>query len=167
MTQLHATPYDTSSNGFYFDSYEQYIEKSNRLHNSYGQPVEEFEIQFIDGNLYQLFDACCINQCNLKIWFERVESLSTEQQIKLCYRCEVLGDTLIQGLDKLDDEGELSDSSLMEYIYNYVDDIDLFDNANIVVQRYFDYEAYAQDLVINGEIDKFSYQNTNYVCFGF
>ena len=50
MTQLFAQPYDISANGFYFDTVERYDDKAKSLRNSYGEPVEEFEIQFIDGD---------------------------------------------------------------------------------------------------------------------
>ena len=47
MTQLHAQPYDISASGFYFDSLEDYQAKAAKARNDYGDPVEEFEIQFI------------------------------------------------------------------------------------------------------------------------
>ncbi len=47
--QLHAQPYDLAATGFYFETYEEYADKSAKLRNDYGDRVEEFEIQFIDG----------------------------------------------------------------------------------------------------------------------
>jgi len=49
MTTFYAQPYDISAIGFYFESYEDYQEKVKKAINTYGQVVEEFEIQFIDG----------------------------------------------------------------------------------------------------------------------
>ena len=49
MTILFAQPYDISASGFYFESFDDYLAKSSSLKNGFGQPVEEFEIQFIDG----------------------------------------------------------------------------------------------------------------------
>lgn len=51
MTTLYAQPYDISATGFYFDTADQYAEKVVKVKNDYGQPVEEFEIQFIDGEM--------------------------------------------------------------------------------------------------------------------
>ena len=48
MTQLFAQPYDISAAGFFFGNLEEYETKSEMLRNAYGEPVEEFEIQFID-----------------------------------------------------------------------------------------------------------------------
>lgn len=49
MNIYHATPCDISATGFYFKTYEEYCQESKAHNNSYGQPVEKFEIQFIDG----------------------------------------------------------------------------------------------------------------------
>ena len=61
MTTLHAQPYDISANGFFFETTEEYNEKASKLVNSYGQPVEEFELQFIDGESIDadLFKVTC------------------------------------------------------------------------------------------------------------
>ena len=48
--QLHAQPYDITATGFYFEDYDDYSAKAAKLRNDYGDPVEEFEIQFIDGD---------------------------------------------------------------------------------------------------------------------
>lgn len=46
---LHAQPYDITATGFYFSTAEEFDEKVSKLTNDFGDPVEEFEIQFIDG----------------------------------------------------------------------------------------------------------------------
>ena len=50
MTQLHAQPYDISAQGFYFDTAEEYRQKAAKNRNDFGGIVEEYEIQFIDGD---------------------------------------------------------------------------------------------------------------------
>lgn len=47
---LHAQPYDITAEGFYFRDAEEYYKNADELRNSEGGPVEEFEIQFIDGD---------------------------------------------------------------------------------------------------------------------
>ena len=73
--QLHAQHYDLAATGFYFETYEDYVEKSAALRNDYGAPVEEFEIQFIDGERIDcdLAKAIGINQANLKQYLDAVE----------------------------------------------------------------------------------------------
>ena len=46
MMQLHAQPYDLAATGFNFETAEEYGTKAAALQNDYGEPVEEFEIQF-------------------------------------------------------------------------------------------------------------------------
>jgi antirestriction protein len=72
---LHAQPFDISACGFYFESYEDYAEKAAKLRNDYGDPVEEFEIQFIDGEDIdcELAKAIGINQANLADYLTCVE----------------------------------------------------------------------------------------------
>lgn len=75
MTTLYAQPYDIEAHGFYFDDAQTYKEKASSLRNRYGQPVEEFEIQFIDGERIdaELFEALSIHQANLESFFEKVD----------------------------------------------------------------------------------------------
>ena len=75
MTTLHAQPYNIDATGFYFENADDFITKMETLTDSYGQPVEEFEIQFIDGDDAQLFNAIGINQATLSVWFDEVEPL--------------------------------------------------------------------------------------------
>ena len=72
MTHLFAQPYDLAATGFYFETAEEYHAKVKALRNEYGDPVEEFEIQFIDGeNIdYDLAKSIGLNQSNFARYFE-------------------------------------------------------------------------------------------------
>ena len=76
MPQLHAQPYDITANGFYFESLEEYSTKAISNRNDYGDPVEEYEIQFIDGDHIDcdLAKAWGINQANFGPYFEACEN---------------------------------------------------------------------------------------------
>jgi antirestriction protein len=76
MTTLHAQPYDISANGFYFEDLEGYKTKAAANKNDYGDPVEEYEIQFIDGDHIEcdLAKAWGINQANIGPYFEACEN---------------------------------------------------------------------------------------------
>lgn len=52
MTRLYAQPYDISTRGFYFETAEEYNGKVSKVRNSFGGPVEEFEIQFVEDGLF-------------------------------------------------------------------------------------------------------------------
>ena len=49
-TVLHAQPYDLAATGFYFETPEAFQSKAKANRNDYCDPVEEYEIQFIDGD---------------------------------------------------------------------------------------------------------------------
>jgi hypothetical protein len=65
--QFRATPYDISATGFYFETAEEFAEKSASHKNEHEEPVEEYEIQFIDGESYEaaICEALGMNQANV------------------------------------------------------------------------------------------------------
>lgn len=73
---LHAQPYDITATGFYFSTAEEFDEKVARLTNDFGDPVEEFEIQFIDGEQIdcEMAQAISINQGNFRGYLDCVGS---------------------------------------------------------------------------------------------
>ncbi len=75
MTCFYAQSYDMSATGFYFQSMEEYEAKRTKCVNDFCQPVEEFEIQFIDGEGIDavLFEAIGVNQANIGRFIERVD----------------------------------------------------------------------------------------------
>ena len=83
MPQLHAQPYDITANGFYFESLDDYAEKANSNRNGNGDPAEEYEIQFIDGDHVDcdLAKAWGINQANTGPYFDACESWDDHEKI--------------------------------------------------------------------------------------
>jgi len=73
MTTLYAQPYDISATGFYFDSGEEYRQQAAKNRNDFGGIVEEYEIQFIDGEDIdcKLFEALSVNQATFGKYLER------------------------------------------------------------------------------------------------
>lgn len=82
MTQLHAQPYDISANGFYFETVEEFTTKAKTNRNDYGQEVEEYELQFIDGEAVDcdLAKAWGINQANFGQYLEAVDDWDDHQK---------------------------------------------------------------------------------------
>ena len=80
---LYAQPYDISAYGFYFKSYEDYLSAAAKSQNAYGHPVEEFEIQFIDGtDLDSAFaEAFGPHQGNLRRYFEAVGAWDDDEKV--------------------------------------------------------------------------------------
>ncbi len=163
MTNIyHATPYDISASGFYFKTYDEYLDQSVKHRNDYGDPVEEYEIQFIDGDNYKLFQAVGVNQANLNQWFNMFEELDGDDYIKAVYLVDDLGTDFGDILDRIDDV-ILFEGTILEYTESYIEDTGLLDQIPESLRFYFDTESFALDLVLNGDIATIEIDDTEYV----
>lgn len=165
MSNYHATPYDVSASGFYFDGYEEYQTKAKNHKNEYGDLVEEFEIQFIDGDNYKLFNALGINQANLEQWFIDFENLEGEEPIKAIYLAEYCAENMSDILDNLDDVS-LFEGTAKEYAEEYINDCGLLSELPEHLHYYFDVESFARDMVLGGDITEAEIMNTHYIVWG-
>lgn len=161
-TTLYAQPYNMDAQGFYFHSFEEYETKSENLRDRFGNVVEEFEIQFIDGDDAALFEACGINQSNLATWFDDIEDKDENEKIALYFLTGELGYTLDQAMDKVEDviiyEGDAKEAAE-----------ELFDEcyAHTIPENlrfYFDMDKFARDLEIGGDFNEFEFNGTTYTC---
>ncbi|MFZ6773257.1 antirestriction protein ArdA [Undibacterium sp. SXout7W] len=162
MSTYFAQPYNTNANGFYFDSLDDYTSQSENLLDRFGNPVEEFEIQFIDGDDSELFSACSIDQGSLAVWFETIVDLSDYEKTGLYYLRSVLGYCLENALDKLDDVN-LSEGNLMDVAETLFDEFYL-DDVPESVRAYIDYEKYARDCELGGDLCEFDFNGTTWTC---
>lgn len=146
---LHAQPYDISASGFFFHSLEEYQQKSSVLRNDYGAPVEEFEIQFIDGDDIDcdLFKALGVHQGNFDAYLSACADWDQNQKIKVIIavgECGYRFDLREDNPDDLDvDFYEMK--SLRDLAYHFVDE-GLFGQIPSNIQCYLDYDAIARDL---------------------
>ncbi len=151
MTYLFAQPYDISANGFYFENFEDYQAKAEKAVNHYGEPVEEFEIQFIDGDAIdcELAKAFGVNQANLESFFDAVDDLDEDDKKKLILAVGECGydlDTVLGNPDAVDLD-ICSVESIRELAEQYVDE-GLFGPIPESLQNYIDYDAIARDLEV-------------------
>jgi hypothetical protein len=147
MTDLFAQPYDISAQGFNFTSREQYQEKAAKARNQLGFPIEEYEIQFIDGENIdaQLFEALSVNQCNFSKFLEACDTWGDHQKQKVIIgvgECGYHFDLTSDNPDDLDvDIYELD--GLRELAEHFVDE-GLFGEIPERLQSYLDYDAIAR-----------------------
>jgi antirestriction protein len=164
MTNIyHATPYDISSAGFYFRTFEDYLEKSASHRNEYGDPVEEYEIQFIDGENCALFSAIGVNLAKLKLWFDEFEHLDDYDAVKAIYLAEHLSCTADEVLGHLDDV-YLFECTPLEYAESYVGDTGLLNEIPEHLRYYFDIEAFARDMVLGGDITQVEIMGRSWIA---
>ena len=149
MTELFAQPYDISAQGFYFKTADEYGEKYAKARNAYGSPVEEYEIQFIDGEKIdaELFEALRIYQGTFARFLEVADEWDEHQKRKIILavgQCGYAFDLQSGDPDDLDvDIYELD--SLRALAEQFVDD-GLFGDIPERLQNYLDYDAIARDL---------------------
>ena len=148
MTQLHAQPYDLSATGFYFESVEEFDAKAKANRNDYGQQVEEYELQFIDGDNIDcdLAKAIGINQANAPQYFGAVETWSEYDKQRVIIAVGEGGYTFDQNSNPDDFEVDIYPvETLRELAEQFVDE-GLFGDIPERIQSYLDYDAIARDL---------------------
>ncbi len=146
---FYAQPYDISATGFYFSDEQTYRETITSITNDYGDPVEEFEIQFINGFVLDSKLATAIepNQGNIFAMMKAMATWTEEQKIKVVIAVSEGGCSFGLGMDNPDDlEMDIyPDTRLTELAYQFVDE-GLFGEIPDHLSRYIDYDAIARDL---------------------
>ncbi len=164
---LHAQPYDIAASGFYFESTEQYQERAARARNDFGQRVEEFEIQFIDGEEIDcaLAQAWGIHQGNFPAYLEAAEEWDEDR--KRCYiiavgECgydhdSVADDPHFDAVDIYPVE------TLRELAEQFVDD-GIYGPIPDALAYYIDYDAIARDLAMDFTAIEIAGERLVYAC---
>ncbi len=153
---LYAQPYDIAAEGFYFRTVEEYDKNVAALKNNYGQPVKEFELQFIDGELIdcELAKAIGINQVNFAKFLECTEEWEDHEKIRFIIavgECGYSFDLQTDNIDQLEID-IYEEDSMKELAVRFVED-GLFGEVPEAFQYYIDYDAIARDLGFDyGEI---------------
>ncbi|MFQ6549890.1 antirestriction protein ArdA [Aestuariibius sp. 2305UL40-4] len=148
-TTFFAQPYDITAAGFYFETLEEYRLKANALRNDHGEVVEEFEIQFIDGEEIDcaLSKAASLSQANLGDVLKAIDDWSEEDKLRFIVGveyCSVSFDLSRDDPNELDvDIYHLA--SLRELAEQFVDD-GICGDIPEAMRFYFDYDAFARDL---------------------
>ena len=162
MTILHAQPLNIDARGFQFSSAEEFETKQEALCDRFGNEVEEFEIQYLDGEDGQLFEACRIHQGDLTPWFDDIEPLEDYEKAALFYLTNCAGYRLNDALEKLADVC-ISECSLIEAASELFDEVYLSEVPESV-RNYIDYDAFANDCRLGGDMCEFRFGGTTYTC---
>lgn len=149
MTTLYAQPFSIDATGFYFDSIEQYDLKASGNRDRYGGEVEEYEIQFIDGERIdcELAEAFQIRQANITDYFDRCEQWSDDEKIRYIIAVDECGFQHTDDPDSLDIEIYEIDT-LRELAEQFVDE-GLYGEIPEHLRFYIDYDAIARDLSVD------------------
>lgn len=167
--RFYAQPYDLNASGFYFSDEEEYTRKAKSNFNSSGFIVEEYEIQFIDGDDMEtlIANAFGLNQCNFTkfidfmskgyserayaaAWWLWHNNMRTVNQV---YEMEE-DDLESYILHECDHDCAMNEeSALADYAAQYVEDSGLLSEVPENIRYYFDFTAYGRDMRLNGEVD--------------
>ena len=166
-TQLYAQPYDISAVGFFFADAEEYDTKASACRNDFGQPVEEFEIQFIDGEAIDaaLAEAWDLNQANFARFLDVIDEWDDhgkERFIIAVGECGYAFDPATCHPDDFDVDLYAVDS-LTELAEQFVDD-GLYGEIPVSLAFYIDYEAMARDLSVDYAMIDIAGQRYAYAC---
>lgn len=151
---LFAQPYNQNAQGFYFNTLEEYESKVESLQDSFGNPVEEFEIIPISHDAAEFAKAEKPSQCNLEQWLEyleQFEGMTENERIALIWLADIKQD-IAEAMDKYQDV-IIFDGTAEDYAQELVDDCygDVLNKMGNL-SCYFDYKALARDLVAGGDI---------------
>lgn len=149
MATFYAQPYDIAASGFYFEDQDGFAKRISSVRNDYGQPVEEFEIQIIDGEAIDctLANAWGINQANIIRFLEVLDAWDDHE--KLCFiiavgECGYSFDPDTASADDYDVD-IYGEESLRELAERFVED-GLFGEIPESLRFYIDLHAIARDL---------------------
>lgn len=150
MTQLYAQPYDLSATGFYFETSEEYAIKSAALRNDYGESVEEFEIQFIDGDETDcdLAKAIGLNQVNFAQFLSAVDNWDDGEKRTVIIAVGECGYAFETDLDPSQFEIDIYEIASMRDLAEQFVEEGMFGEVPKAFQTYIDYDAIARDLAV-------------------
>ena len=162
--QFHTNPYNIGAVGFYFETYAEYVEKSESLRDNIGNVVEEFEIDVIDGTQeeVQLATAMGINQGNLEACLDVLDRDESNWPALFYLLDNGIVNDLAEALDKVDDVC-LSPCSLLDAATELFDECYAHEIPDLV-RNYIDYEAFARDCRLGGDMNEFEFAGTTYTC---
>ena len=147
---LYAQPYDYDAQGFYFTSFEDYETKYNKNCNVYGQFVEEYEIQFIDGSAIDcdLFKAVK-GEYNLKAFFMVANTWEDYEKIPLiiAYEENITSEPFNEEVtsDMFQDIDIYYDMSFEDLAWEFIEN-GLFGEIPKHLENYLDIQLMARDL---------------------
>ncbi len=149
-TVLYAQPYNIEAQGFYFHDGEEYDRKAATCKDRFGQSVEEFEIQFIDGETEDnhLAKAIGLSQANFKDFLECVDAWELWEKINTIIALDELGYDFDPQNDPDHYGIDIYCVSTMKALAEQFVEEGLYGDIPENLQFYIDYDAIARDLSV-------------------
>lgn len=128
--------------------------------------MEEFEIQFIDGDDMdcKLFDAMGVHQGNIGQFFEAMENWDEDEKTRVIIACGECGYNIDQNTQPDDFDLDIYElDSLKELAEMFVDE-GLFGHIPEHIRCYLDMDAIARDIGMNYSETRIAGRNIVYRC---
>lgn len=152
MTKLFVQPNNLDAIGVYFETEDEFHTIAHRLVDAHGEPVEELEIQFIDGADIDaaLAKATGLSQGNIELYLNAVDVWNEEDKRRYIIR---VGEYGLEFDLEADDPNELDVDichldSLRDLAGQFVNE-GIIGDVPESMRSYFDYDAFARDLAID------------------
>lgn len=164
MITFFAQPYDISATGFFFHSFDDYQTKACIARNDDGQPVEEFEIQFIDGDDIDaaFAEAFHIDQANIARFAELADEWGEDEKTRFIIAVGECGYDHDCDLSQIDIDLYEADS-LTDLARQFVDE-GLFGDIPDRIACYLDYGLMARDLACDYSQTSIAGRHVVYRC---
>lgn len=161
--KFYANPYNPDANGFYFETFEEFENQAENLIDSFGAPVEEFHLEFIDGEKYEseLFEKAKINTANLEQFIEFMESVHPNEAAILSYLLSDLNMKFEEETIDMIDEVNLYEGTLLDAASEMFDELYLHDVPE-GLRNYIDYDSFANDEKCEGNMVEFTFAGKTY-----
>lgn len=167
--KLYANPYNTDATGFYFETYEEFTEKMETAKDSFGNPVEWFEFQVIDGTREerQLVGAIEIDQGNIEEVIDYINTSDKDEWPTVFFLldneiCDDLDDAKRKSRDYSVGKENLLDAAAELFDERYFGLIPK--EARQFIEHYIDYDRFANDCEAEGDIVEFEFGGKTYTC---
>lgn len=167
MVTLYASPYEAAAKGFYFKSEEEYAAKAAKLRNSFGDPIEEFDIDFIDGERIDvdLSKAWGLDQCNFPAFLDACDEWDEDDKRSFIIAVGECGYSFDHDSVKPDDfEVDIYQCESMKELAEQFVDEGLFGDIPEHLTNYIDYDAIARDLAVDYSETRINGETFIYRC---
>jgi len=164
---LFAQPYNIDAHGFYFKSADEYRAAASRLKDGFGNAVEEFEIQLIDGEGIDcdLAKAWNLTQASFAAYLDAASTWQDHEKTAFIIAVGECGyDFDPARVDPNDFDVDLYHlNTLKDLAIQFVED-GLLGEIPERLQYYFDYDALARDLSADFSETRIAGENIIFRC---
>ncbi|MGD1888370.1 MAG: antirestriction protein ArdA [Cohaesibacteraceae bacterium] len=150
--KLYAQPYDISATGFFFSSISEYEARTSSNRNRCGDLVEEYEIQFIEGERIDcaLASAWRLSQANFAAFLEKAAEWNDDQKTRFVIAVSECGYSAEQVEDDpCDLDLDIHDAESLSALAEQFVEEGLFGDIPERLACYLDYDAMARDLSVD------------------